>query len=213
MKVITRSLLILALAGVPAALAQKWEFGGGVGGGFYTSHDISGPAGSAAGKFSSNVAASGWLANSSDKAWGGELRYDYQRGEAQLSSSGTTATFAAQTHAVHYDVQLHFAPREATVRPFIAFGGGFKLYQGTGTEVVSQPLSKIGLLTKTTDIKPLVGAGAGLKVSVSRSIGLRAEVHDYFTPFPDKVIAPALGAKAGGWIQDIVVSFGLSILF
>ena len=213
MKDLARTLFVVVLLTTPAAFAQKWEFGGGAGGGFYTSKDVSAPSGSAAAKFSSNIAASAWLANNNGKRWGGELRYDYQRGDAQLNSGGKTANFGAQTQAVHYDFQYHFAPGESNVRPFVGFGGGFKMYQGTGTETISQPLSQIGLLTKTTDLKGLVSVGAGIKFRVARNIGFRAEVHDYLTPFPQKVIAPSVGAKVGGWIQDIVVSFGISVLF
>ena len=37
--------------GAPPAMAQKWEVGGGVGGGFYTSQDVTAPGGSASAKF------------------------------------------------------------------------------------------------------------------------------------------------------------------
>jgi hypothetical protein len=202
-----------ALAVAPAAFAQKWEFGGGVGGGFYTSGDIANPAGNVSGKFSSNVAASAWLANNSGPLLGGELRYDYQRGNAVITGAGQSATFGAQSQAVHYDFLLHLAPRSSPVRPFVAAGGGVKVYQGTGAEVAFQPLSRIALLTKTNDLKPLVSVGAGIKFNVSKAFGFRAEIHDFLTPFPDKVIAPALNSKTGGWLNDFVVSFGISVLF
>ena len=213
MNSITRSLLALALVTAPAALAQKWEFGGGAGGGFYTSQDISAPAGNAKAKFASNVAASAWIANNNGTFFGGELRYDWQKGDAQLTSGGTKANFAALTHALHYDFLLHFAPRSSPVRPYVAAGGGFKLFQGTGEEVVFQPLSRVGLLTRTTEIKPLVSVGAGVKVKIAPKVALRAEVHDFLSPFPDQVIAPSTGATVGGWVHDFVVTFGLSFLF
>lgn len=213
MKLITRIVLTLAVAAAPAAFAQKWEIGGGAGGGFYTSQDVTNPLGSGTGKFSSNVAAAAWLGNNNGKLWGGELRYDYQRGDAKLTAAGQTVAFGAQSQALHYDFLLHFTPRSAPVRPFVAFGGGIKLYQGTGNEVAFQPLSKIALLTKSTDTKPLASVGAGVKFKVSHNIGFRAEIHDFLTPFPEKVIAPALNSKTGGWIQDFVVTFGISILF
>jgi hypothetical protein len=208
----TVSTLALAFILSPAAFAQKWELGGGVGGGFYSSQNITAPSGSAAARFASNLAASGWLANNSGRLLGGEFRYDYQRGAAELSSGGAKATFAAQSQAFHYDFQFHLSPRSSHVRPFVAAGGGVKAYRGTGAEVAYQPLNKIGLLTRTTDTKPLISIGGGIKVKISRGVGLRAEVHDYLTSFPGKVIAPALNASAGGWIHDFVVSFGVSLL-
>ena len=144
---------------------------------------------------------------------GGELRYDYERSELRLSSGGTNVSFGGQTNAVHYDFLLHFAPSEAHVRPFIAGGAGVKVYSGTGTEQAFQPLSNIALLTRTSQVEPMVSVGGGVKFSLAKSTLLRVEVHDYLTPFPKNVIAPAQGSKIGGWLSDFVVSAGLSFLF
>ena len=114
---------------------------------------------------------------------------------------------------MHYDFLLHFAPSEAHIRPFVAAGAGVKVYSGTGKEQAFQPLSNIGLLTRTNQLEPLVSVGAGLKVSLAKAMLLRLEVHDYLTPFPKNVIAPAQGAKISGWLSDFVVSGGLSFLF
>lgn len=213
MKSITVSVLVLAGLTAPALFAQKWEIGGGAGGGFYTSQDVRNPVGNGAAKFASNIAAAAWVGNNSGNLLGGELRYDYQRGNAEVSGSGQNATFGAQSHALHYDLLFHFAPRSSPVRPFVAVGGGVKIYQGMGTEVAFQPLSRLALLTKTSDVLALGSVGAGVKFKVSRGIGFRAEFHDFITPFPKKVITPAANSKIGGWIQDFVVTFGISLLF
>ena len=66
---------ILALGvclAVPAAFGQKWEVGGAVGGGFYTSQNVSGPAGSADAKFNTGLVGSAWVGNTSSDHWGGE---------------------------------------------------------------------------------------------------------------------------------------------
>jgi hypothetical protein len=193
-----------AVAVAPAAMAQKWEFGGGVGGGFYTSQDVTAPGGSAAAKIQSNIAGSVWLGNNGHGRIGGELRYDYQRGDLQLTSGGTQATFGAQTHAVHYDFLWHATPTGSKIRPFVAAGAGIKVYQGTGTEAVFQPLSSFALLTKDQDLTGLISVGGGVKVQVAPHIQFRLDVHDYITRFPNKVITPNQNAKVGGWIQDIV---------
>ena len=195
---------------LPAGMAQRWEVGGGVGGGFYSSRDVTSPGGTASAKIQSNLSASAWLANSRHSHIGGELRYDYQRGDLQLRQGSTEARFGAETHALHYDVHYHFTDSEAKVRPFVGAGAGIKIYNGTGTEVAAQPLSKIALLTKARDLTALVSVGAGLKVHISPRVQLRLEVHDYLTPFPKQVITPALGASVGGWLQDIVPTIGLS---
>ncbi len=213
MNSITRSLLAVSVLCAPMALAQKWEVGGGAGGGFYTSQNINSPSGSASAKFQNNVAASAWVGNNNGTMFGGEFRYDYQRGDAQLSSGGSKAAFAAQSHAMHYDFHLHFGKAESPIMPFLAAGGGIKIYQGVGSEVAYQPLSNIGLLTKTSEMKPMVSLGGGIKFRISHSLGFRAEVHDYITPFPKNVITPSANAKVGGFLQDIVATVGISLLF
>ena len=208
------TLVVCALTAlVPAARAQKWELGGGFGGGFYTSQDVTSPGGSAAAKIQSNMSGSAWLGNNGRGHLGGELRYDYQAGDLQLKQGSTQTTFAANSHAFHYDFLLHFSNPDASVRPFVAAGGGVKIYRGTGTEVAFQPLSNFALLTKDQDLTGLVSVAAGLKVKLAPHIQLRLDVHDYLTPFPNKVITPAAGAKVGGWLQDIVPMGGLAIVF
>ena len=208
------TLVVCALAAVaPAARAQKWEFGGGFGGGFYTSQDVTSPGGSVSAKIQSNMAGSVWLGQNGRGHLGGEVRYDYQAGDLELKQGSTQPTFGANTHALHYDFLLHFSDPDAAVRPFVAVGGGIKIYRGTGTEVAFQPLSNFALLTKDQDLTGLVSVGAGLKVKLAPHLQLRLDVHDYLTPFPNKVIAPAAGAKVGGWLQDIVPMGGIAFVF
>ncbi len=204
------TLIVCAAALMPLATAQKWEAGGGVGGGFYTSQDVSLGSTSASAKIASNIAGSGWLENNSSGKWGGELRFDYQRGDLQLSQGGASAAFGAQSYGFHYDAVYHFAPAGSRIRPYVAIGAGIKVFQGTGTEVVYQALSQFALLTKDQDVTPLISGGFGVKMQLSDHVQLRAEIHDYATPFPKKVIAPNAGAKVGGWLQDFVPMVGIS---
>jgi outer membrane protein W len=193
-----------------AATAQKWEVGGGVGGGFYTSQDVTSSAGSASAKIQTGLAGGAWLANNGSGHWSGELRYEYQMGNLALSSNGTTATLGAHTQQFHYDVMWHATPSESRIRPFVAVGAGIKLYQGTGAQVAYQPLSNFALLTQQQDLTALVSAGAGVKFQISQHVQLRLDVHDYLTPFPKNVITPNIGAKVGGWLQDFVPMVGIS---
>ena len=202
------------LALTPAAFGQKWEFGGGVGGGFYTSQTITNSvAGDATAKIGSGLAASAWLASAGTRHWGGEVRYDYQMGNLQLSSGGSQASFGGATHTVQYQAQYHFLTQEDKVRPFVAFGGGMKLFQGTGSEVASQPLNQIALLTKTNDVRPVLSAGVGVKARLGNRWSLRAGFYDNVSPFPSKAFTPNHGSKVGGWIQDFVPMVGVSYLF
>jgi hypothetical protein len=144
---------------------------------------------------------------------GGELRYSFLKNDAKLTSSGTQALFGANAHALHYDVLLHAAPVGAKIRPFVSVGGGIKIYQGTGREVVAQPLGNLAYLTRTSEYKPLVTFGAGVKFNVNRRLGFRAEVKDYFSQFPREVISPASGASlSGDWTHNFVAMVSVSLL-
>jgi hypothetical protein len=59
----------------------------------------------------------------------------------------------------------------------------------------------------------MVSVGGGVKFAVTSAIQLRLDVHDYLTPFPKSVIAPAQGSKVGGWLSDFVAMAGLSFTF
>jgi hypothetical protein len=199
---------ICCTAIAPSAMAQRWEVGGGVGGGFYTSNDVSVPGASASAKIATNLASSVWLANNGTGKWGGELRADLQLGSLELN--GGQATFAARSYAVHYDILWHATPNGSRIRPFVAVGAGIKVYQGTGAQVVFQPLSNVALLTQAQDLTALVSAGGGVKIQIAPRIQFRAELHDYLTPFPKQVITPAQGGKVSGWLQDFVPMIGIS---
>jgi outer membrane protein W len=206
------SLMFLAsVVAVPAAFAQKWEVGFGAGGSFLTSETITNPAGNADATRDPGLALSAWLDNNIGSGlFGGELRYDYEMGDLKLSSGGTSVKFGSQSNAIHYDFLYNFASSESAVRPYIAAGGGVKWYSGTGTEQVYQPLSNIAVFSDVRDMRALVSVGAGVKFNIAKSTMLRLEVHDYLTPFPSNLIAPVSGSSVGGWLQDFVVSAGLS---
>ena len=203
----------LLIAFAPSAVAQKWELGGAAGGSFYMSQSIQSPSGNANAGIANGLAASAWLGNNSGNLLGGEFRYDYAGGGLSLSGNGASASFGALSQAFHYDFLIHFAPRDSRVRPFVAFGGGIKVYSGTGAEQAYQPLEQIALLTKTTQLMGLISTGAGIKFNVSDHLQFRVEVHDYLTPFPKNVIAPAVGAHGGGWLQQFVPTFGIAYVF
>jgi hypothetical protein len=207
---ILQTVFVCSAVLTPLGMAQSWEVGGGVGGGFYTSQTVSSPYGSASAKIQTGLAGSAWLGNTWQGRWSGELRYDYEMGDLALSSGGTTATFGAHTQQFHYDILWHATSSESRIRPFVGVGAGVKLYNGTGTQVAYQPLSNIGLLTQQQDLTPLVSAGGGVKFQLSPHVQIRVDVHDYLTPFPKNVITPNNGGKVGGWLQDIVPMIGIS---
>jgi hypothetical protein len=214
MRLSQRLVVCAALALAPAALAQKWEFGAGAGGSTYLSHDVQNGGDTAQAGIETNLAASVWLDENGQGHWGGEVRYDYERGALQLKSGGATATFGAESHAMHYDFLAQSGSRGSRTRLFVAGGGGVKIYRGTGAEQPFQPLSQFALLTKTTDLRALVSVGAGVKFQISHALRIRLEVHDYMTPFPKEVITPNFNSSiGGGWLHNLVPMGGISYTF
>lgn len=195
-----------------AGLAQQtWEAGLVVGGGFYLDRTFSNALGKAKAGFGEGVAFGGFLAQNLYRHVSGEIRYAYQRGDLRVSSGGRSASFRGDSHAFYYDFLIHRAPADASRQLFFVGGAGFKRYRGTGAETVTQPLSEFALLTQTSEWKPLISAGAGVKFKLSRRAWLRLEVRDNLTPFPQKVVTPATGTTVHGWLHDIVPAIGLSV--
>jgi len=114
-----------------------------------------------------------------------------------VKSGGAKATFSGQSHVLHYDVVLHTGGRGARKQAFVSIGGGMRVFRGTGTEAAYQPLMQYALLTKTQELKPMGDVGVGVKLALSAKLLFRAEIRDYITPFPTKVVAPAANATFG----------------
>ena len=205
------ALLLLSVS--ERAAAQTWEVGVGGGGSFYTSKTVTAGRVTGDAKLGNGWMLTGYLGNNVSERWGGEIRYAYQQNDLQLQSGGTTVNFGARSHAIHYDFLFHATKREARVRPFVAFGAGFKGYQGTGREVPVQPLSNLAFLTRTNDWKPLISVGGGVKFRLGKNGMIRAEIKDYITQVPTNLIAPAPGAKLSGWFHNFVAMFGVGWVF
>ncbi|MGH9628713.1 MAG: hypothetical protein ACRD7E_10315 [Bryobacteraceae bacterium] len=208
-----KSLITVAtlLTAIPL-LGQNYEFGALGGGSFYISKTASGPAGEAKAGFSPGFTGGVILGQNMYSYIGGELRYSYLYNGLKLSSGDEKATFGGEAHAIHYDLLIHTRPRGAKKRPYIAVGGGAKVYRGTGAETPFQPLSSFALLTKTSEARGMLSIGAGIKYTLRDNLQFRVDVHDYFSPFPTEVITP-VGTNLGGWIHNIVPTAGFSITF
>src|SRR5665213_3475933 len=153
----------------PSALAQQWEFGGGVGGSFYPSRDVTNNSTTASAGIRTNIASGVWLGENASGKWGGEIRYDFQMGDFSLQRGSTSATLTGQSHALHYDVLWHATKRGSKIRPFLAAGAGIKVYRATGQPGLVQPLSQYALLTQGDELKPLLSLGAGVKWEIAHS--------------------------------------------
>jgi hypothetical protein len=206
-----RTLLFLFVLGI-AAHAQQREFGflGGVG--LSKGIGIQGASSVKAG-FAPGVAAGAFIGHDLYNHWSGEIRYVVGLQSARLRAGSDSTSFAAQTHAVHYDLVVHSRPRRNHVRPYLAAGVGVKVYRGTGEETAYRPLMQYGLLTRTDEWKPMLSMGGGIKFRLGESIVARIDFRDQLTRFPSKVIAPASGMAIGGWMHTLVPAFGVSWVF
>jgi hypothetical protein len=179
------------------------------GGGFLNSVSASNSFGSATAGFAPGAAFGGYVGYNSYRHIGGELRYGFLQSDLKLSGGGTSATFAGQSHVLHYDVIFH-THNNKKAQLFAAVGGGMKIFRGTGAESAYQPLSQYGYFTKTQVLMPMGDFGAGVKFAISRKVYLRTEFRDYITAFPTQVLTPPAGTKYGSILHDIVPMVGIS---
>lgn len=208
-----RHLLLLVCVAPAAPVAAQWEIGGAAGFGAYRKASVYAPAGKAAAGVRNRFTLSAFLAENRYERLSGEFRYTYQDGDPFLEAGGLRANIQGQSHAFHYDALFQFRGRGARVRPYFAAGAGAKQYVVTGPENPSQPLGRIALLTAAEEWKPLLSAGAGVRVRLTEHVALRLDFRDYATPFPKKVIAPAPGATARGLFQQFTPMAGFSYGF
>lgn len=196
---------------------DKWEISGVGGGSFY--RDVlargSNPSRSAKAGFFDGAAAGAVLSQTGRQHWGGEFYYLFQTNNMRLlaaEGSSGRADFAAQSHSFHYDAVLYFTPRNASIRPFISGGPGFKVYESTGQERAFRPLSDIVIFSRQSQTKFLVSAGGGVKFRVFRNGMVRLDLRDYVTGVP-KSFTAFPGVRLGGQFHNFVATGGLGITF
>ncbi|SPF32345.1 conserved exported hypothetical protein [Candidatus Sulfopaludibacter sp. SbA4] len=206
-----RVLLFFVLLG--AAHAQQFEIGALGGGGFLNGVPIQGGPAPVSAGFSPGPAAGIVFSHDRYARWSGEIRYLFEERDPQLTSGGASASFSGQAHAMQYDMVFHTRPRKERIQPYLAVGGGIKVFRGTGAETAYRPLMQYGYLTQTSEWKPMLALGGGLKIRVSTRLMARVDFQNQVTRFPQKVITPAPGMTLGGWLLDFIPTVGLSWIF
>jgi hypothetical protein len=207
------SILLWTAAGT-CGFAQQWEFGGSAGGSFLNNVAVTGASGSATAGFKPGVAAGAFFGQNLYSHLAGELHYGFLQSNLRLESGGSEATFSGVAHVLHYDLILRTNhAHESKAQLFGAFGGGMKIFRGTGKEAAYQPLSQFGYFTKTQTVKPMASIGAGVKYRIGERLFLRVEFRDFITAFPKEVITPPPGVKYGTLLHDFVPMAGISYEF
>lgn len=192
----------------PHAAAQRWEFGAGGVGSFYTSQAIQGAAGSADASFKFGGGFYASMGQAGNR-YGGEVRYSFLMNDMQLKSNAGSVTMAGRTHTFEYDFHYYTRNSEASVRPYIIGGGGIRLYSGAGQDIPIQPTMATAVLTRTNHIVPVLTAGAGVRIAMTNRVFLRTELRAAFSPGPSDVITPTSGGSLG-WFVNFMPVVGIS---
>jgi hypothetical protein len=202
--------VLAAVLAAGSALGQEWEVGAIGGYGFSRDLTVKAAAGSANAGFANGGVIGAFGGNDMYNRWSGKARFLYRYSDLRLSSGGTKVGFSGNTQIFHGDFLWHSRSRESRIRPFIAFGAGMKVMRGTGIESAGQPLGRFAALTSTWEAVPVADVGGGVKVNLRSSVRLRAEVRDYISPPPEKVIAAVPGGSLDGWLNDIMALVAIS---
>jgi hypothetical protein len=212
--VIVRLAVVIVVFAVGAtAWAQQYEAGILAGGSFARDDAIRGAPAAVSAGFGRGAAAGMVVGQNRYARWSGEIRYLFEQADPRIASDNLAASFAGQAHAVQYDIVFRARPLRQRVQPYVAAGGGIKIFRGTGAEAAYRPLMQYAYLTRASEWKPMVAAGGGLKIGVSARCLVRIEVQSQITRFPQKIVAPAPGMALSGWLLDIVPTVGFSWTF
>ena len=207
------AVMFAAAAGLAHAQESQWEVGGIGGVGFSPNMTVKNAATSASASVRPGLTVGAYAGQDMYRYWSGEATYLYRTGDLKLSGNGQSVTFGAHTHLITGDFLAHFKPRGAHIRPFVSFGGGIEVMQGTGQESFNQPLGTLAALTATREVLPVGEVGVGVKVRLANHLLLRVQARDYISQAPDEVIGPAPGAKLNGIRQDIIGTAAIAVVW
>jgi len=205
-----KRILLTLLAAGGAACAQSYYVGILGGYGYAPSLTVTNSTGSADTGLKGGGVVGAMVGGDTAKHWGGEVSYLFRFSDLKLSSGGTEVDFGGHTQYVTGDILGYLTPKGAAVRPFVSFGGGVRFLVGTGTESASQPLGNYAALTATTQTEAVGDFGVGVKFKLGKSTQMRVEVRDYIGAAPNKVIAPAPGAKMSSMLNDLIFLASIS---
>ena len=207
------AVMFAAAAGLASAQESQWEVGGIGGVGFSPNMTVKKATTSSSASVRHGITVGAYGGQDMYRYWSGEATYLYRQGDLKLSGNGQAARFAAHTHLITGDFLAHFKPRGAHIRPFVSFGGGIEVMEGTGRESFNQPLGNLAALTATREVLPVGEIGVGVKVRLANHLQLRVQARDYISQAPHEVIAPAPGARLSGIHQDIVATAAIGVVW
>jgi hypothetical protein len=203
--------MMLAAACCAAPLAaQKWEVGAGGGMAFYNSHQISGADGTVDAKFKPAAGFTAYIGQIGNRV-GGEVRYSMLFNGMELKGSGQPSTMSGSSQSFGYNVLIYTNGKESKTRGYFLVGGGMKYYTGSGGETVWPPYMRTAVLTETSEWKPMIMGGAGVRFNVGEKAHVRAEMLVQATEAPKEVITPITGDL--GWYFSFAPMFSISYVW
>ena len=206
---------VIAAAFSNICLAQEWEVGAAAGYGFYNNASVGNPVTglSASAGFHQGFALGALFGENMYEHVGGELRYLFLWGAPELQFQNTRASMRGFTNLVVYDVLVHMKSRDSKVRPYLAGGAGIKVFTGTSTQFLAQPLAEFAVLRPLQQVEPTISAGGGLKYRVARHALLRADFRAYMSPLPNRLFRPTGLSEIRGWVYNFVPQLGIGYTF
>lgn len=211
-----RSIRLAAAVALCAGLApaETWELGGIASFNFLKSTTIQRDSASAKAGLEHMAGASFYAGHREKRMLAGEFHYGFRPGALKLTGSGADVKFASSSHLVHYDLQL--LPMRGNVKkwePYFNFGGGLRYISGSGRQTAFQGYNNLAVLSRTSEILPLLSVAAGMRTKLSKHTFFRVEFRDNITPFPGKVIFVNRQASSGGWWHDFSPAVGFGVTF
>ena len=206
--IILAGLLVCSVPGL-----SQWELGVIGGGGFRRDLSVANDTHEGTLSFRPGAVLGGYGGLTEHGYLGGEAHYLFEQGTMRLQSSSGEATMSGRAHVAHFDLLIHAAPGEARVRPFLAIGGGVKVYEGLGPDRAVQPGSDLIMLTRTREVLGAFTPAVGAKFRLARHVMLRTELRYILTPSPNKVVTPAPGSVLKGWVHEFVPTIGIAATF
>ncbi len=202
---------VLFAATATVASAQEWELGVLGGFGYSPSLTVKNATTSASTGVKNGAAIGFYAGEEMYRYFSGEATYLFRTGDLKLESGATKFSFGTHTHLITGDFLAHLRPRGARFRPFISFGGGIEILQGTGEESANPPLKTLAALTATREVLPVGEAGVGVKYQISKHLRLRVQARDYISQAPHDVIAPVPPSTLSGIRNDIIATGAIAL--
>lgn len=203
--------LVLAVYSITCS-AQEWEFGGGAGYSWPLNVGVSGGTNSGHAGLAPRLAFGVVFDENMYNYIGGEAQYLFRVGGTQLHANGITETAAGYSNTLVYNLMVHFKPRESKFRPFVAAGGGIRIYTNSSS-FLPQPLAGVALLFRGTQVEPAISFDGGLKYMLPRHVQARLDLRVYTSPTPGDLLRPIGVTRIGGWVFDLTPMAGIAYVF